>query len=437
MSLTRRDLLALAGTGVLGAAVAGCAGELPEVDTRVPGFGTDGRGPVEVWCRGGTQTGVQLMADGFNAAQDRVRVRVVPVPDEQFVTKLATAIRGGRVPDLVDFDDINSLLFSARGAFADLTEPISQLANRSALSPGHLELATLDDRVYGLPLLADNSVLFCNTELFDRAGVDLDSATRTLDTLLGAARKISGLADDVHGWSFPGNSPGTLGFTVQPHIWAAGTDLIAGPVGQQRATIVGNRAVEQTLRFLRSLWQEKLVPPAAYADDGSQLGADYQAGTIGILPSSYQAVTDGAPRSLLANTEVRLIPGPEGGRAFFDGGDNLCLLNGSQNPSAAWEFASFCVRPEQQRRLPEAGFVPIRSDALTPDFEREHRLAVPTVQQLKQGYAPKTLAYNVIYNQADGPWLAMLRRAVFDGEVTAAMADAASGYNRLLRQAQA
>ncbi len=114
------------------------------------------------------------MADAFNKPQSRITVRVIPVPDAQFVTKLATAIRGGRVPDLVDFDDINSTLFAYHGAFADLTDLIAELPGSDNLSPRHLALATKDGRHYAVPFLADNSVLFCNTELFERAGLDLD-----------------------------------------------------------------------------------------------------------------------------------------------------------------------------------------------------------------------------------------------------------------------
>ncbi len=62
---------------------------------------------------------------------------------------------------------------------------------------------------------------------------------------------------------------------------------------------------------------------------------------------------------------------------------------------------------------------------------------MPPLEPLDTGYAPTTLAYNLIYNQQDGPWLRMFRQAVFDGEVDAAMQEAQSTYDRILRQAQA
>lgn len=435
--LTRRGLLGAAGAGLAGALATGCSRQLPAVNTAMAGFGTGADGPVEVWCRAATQTGIQFMAEAFHQQQDRIRVRVTPVPDAQFVTKLATAIRGGRVPDLVDFDDINSMLFIFRGAFADLTDLIDQLPGKEKLSPGHLALATKDDRIYAVPFLADNSVLFCNTELFEQAGVDIDDATKDFASILEAARTISGLGDDIHGWSIPGNAAGSLGFTVQPHIWATKTDLIAGEVGAQRGNVAGNVALQRTLEFQRTLWQERLVPDSAYADDGSTYPADFLAGRVGMTPRSFGGIVKNADDELLSKITVRLLCGPNGGRAFFDGGDNLCLVNGARNPSAAWEFAAFCVAVEQQERLPEGNYTPIRSDAATPEFRQKYPLAVPTLDQLEVGYAPTTLAYNLLYNQPDGPWLAMYRRAVFDGEVKAAMEEAQRSYDRILRQAQA
>jgi multiple sugar transport system substrate-binding protein len=437
MTTSRRTLLRFAGLGALTAALPACSSVLPAPDTGAPGFGTSATGPVQVWCRAATQTGLTALVESFNAAQDRLTVELTPVPDAQYVTKLATAIRGRSVPDLVDIDDINSLLFIYRDAFTDLTELIAELDYAEQLSPGHLALATVDGRQYGVPYLADNSVLYCNTRLFERAGVDIDEATTDLDTLLDAARRITALGGDVRGWTFPGNAAGALGFTVQPHVWAADTDLIRGDVGAQTGNVAGNEAVARTLEFFRTLWVDGLVPPGSFADDATRWAADFNAGRIGIFPASYDAATLDASDELLAATTVRLIPGPTGGRAFFDGGDNMCIPRCATNASGAWEFVRFALDLPQQSALPEGGYTPVRADVATPEFAARYPLLLPPLQQQDEGYAPKTLSYNEIYNQPDGPWLTMFRRAVFAGEIEAAMADAQDDYDRILGQAQA
>jgi multiple sugar transport system substrate-binding protein len=342
MTTSRRGFLTLAGLGALAATLPACSSVLPEPDTRATGFGTSATGRVEVWCRAATQTGLTALVETFNAAQDRLTVELIPIPDAQYVTKLATAIRGRQVPDLVDIDDINSLLFVHRDAFTDLTELIDDLGYADRLSPGHMALATVDGRRYGVPYLADNSVLYCNSELFARAGLDVDEATTDLRSLLDAARRITALGGDVRGWSFPGNASGALGFVVQPHIWAADTDMIRGEPGAQEGHVAGNDAVAATLEFHRTLWQDRLVPPGAYTDEAARWASDYQAGRIGMFPSSLDAVRTNASPELLAATTVRLLPGPSGGRAFFDGGDNMCIPRGLPTPP---ERGSSCGMP--------------------------------------------------------------------------------------------
>ncbi|MFI6423780.1 ABC transporter substrate-binding protein [Promicromonospora sp. NPDC050880] len=437
MELTRRQLLTLAGSATVAAALAGCGGTLRPADVEAPGFGENASGTLNLWCRSDTVNGTQAVVDAFHRAQDRIRVQVTPIQNGQYVTKLATAIRGGRVPDVIDIDDIYSTLFAYRGAFTDLTPLIEDLGIGDALSPGHLALSTKDGRHYGLPFIGDFSVLFCNTELFDRAGLDVEEHTADFDGILEAARAITALDDDVYGWSFPGNASGALGFTVQPHVWATDRDLIAGDVGSQRGDVAGNEALRRTLDLERTLWAEQLVPPGSFSDDASRWSADYTAGRLGMFPAGYGVVVPNADPALLERTRVVMLPGPDGGRAFFDGGDNLCMPNGARNPSAAWEFMKFAVSVEQQSRMPKGFYSPVRSDVVTPEFARENPFVLPPLEAIDRGYAPTTLAYNLIYNQQDGPWLRMFRSAVFDGEVDAAMDEAQTTYDRILRQAQA
>jgi multiple sugar transport system substrate-binding protein len=389
-----------------------------------------------MWCRAATVAGVQVVVDRFHKAQDRIHIDLTPVPDGQYVTQLATAIRGRRVPDIVDIDDINSMLFIYRDVFTDLTPLIADLPYKSAISPGHLHLATRGGRQYGVPYLADNSVLWYNTELLQRAGVDPATAVTTLDGLLDGARKVRKLGGDTYGWSIAGNSAGILGFVVQPHIWATGTDQISGTIGTQRGDIAGNAPLRATLEFYRALWQEDLMSRNALADSGTTWGSDFRAGQVGFIPSNYAAVVVAADAATRAKTGVALLCGPTGGTAFFDGGDNLCIPRGATNASGAWQFAKFALDLPQQQLLPEGGYTPVRSDVATPEFRQKYPLNLPPLENLDKGYAPVTLAYNLLFNQADSPWIGLFRKAVFDGDLDGALDDGQKAFDRILRQAQ-
>ena len=436
MELHRRNVLGLGGLTALAALLPACASALPEADVTAAGFGENATGTVRLWCRAATVVGVRQVVDAFNASQDRVTVEVTPVLDGQYVTKLATAIRGGNVPDIVDIDDINSMLFIYRDSFTDLTPLVQQLDFADQLNPGQLRLAVRDDKNYGVPYIADNSALFYNTELFEKVGLDPAEQTQDLDGLLEAARAIGAIGDGTYGWSIDANAAGILGFVVQPHIWAADAPNIVGEVGAQKGAIADNDAVRRTFDFYRTMWKEKLMPQANFSGDGSRWGADFRDGKVGLIPANFSVAVLNADPEMQAKTGVVLLPGPDGGRATFAGGDNLCIPRGAPNASGAWEFAKFALDVPQQQNLPAGGYIPVRADAATPEYREKFPLAVAPLDGIAGAYAPTTLAYNLLFNQQDSPWIAAFRRAVFDDDLDGALAQGQKDFDRILEQAQ-
>ncbi|AMM22085.1 ABC transporter substrate-binding protein [Frondihabitans sp. PAMC 28766] len=434
--MDRRAFLA---GGLLGAAtlaLAGCAGALPQIDSSSGAFNRKATGTVNVWCRAATQTGLVALVDSFNKSHSDLKVNLTPIPDAQYVTKLATSIRGGQPPDVVDMDDINSVLFAYRDVFADLTSVVKSLPYYDKLSTGHLDLVKQRGKIWGLPYLADNSMLYYNTEILQKADVDPTSLTTGFDAQLAAARKVQKLGGDIHAWSLSGAAAGILGFTVQPNIWATGTDMQIGTLGKQHGHIVGNDALEQTLAFYRQLWVDKLVSTNAYADAGTAWGADFRAGTVGMIPISWGSVYT-APPAMLKKIDAVLLTGPTGGSAFFDGGDNMCIPNGAANAAGGWEFMKYATATATQSTLPAGGYFPVRSDVLTPSYDKKYPLSVLPLSNLKKGYAPQTIAYNLLYNQTASPFLALFREAVFGDGVTKALKAAAPVWDRILDQSQA
>ncbi|MCW2506351.1 MAG: extracellular solute-binding protein family 1 [Actinomycetia bacterium] len=104
------------------------------------------------------------------------------------------------------------------------------------------------------------------------------------------------------------------------------------------------------MEFYRSLWREDLLPRANFADNGSTWGSDFRAGKVGFFPASYGAVVP-ASDPARKRTGVALLCGPDGGASVFDGGNNLCIPRGAENPSGAWQFAKFLLDLPQQQQL--------------------------------------------------------------------------------------
>ncbi|WFR66867.1 extracellular solute-binding protein [Curtobacterium flaccumfaciens] len=180
-----------------------------------------------------------------------------------------------------------------------------------------------------------------------------------------------------------------------------------------------------------------MLSKATYSDAGTTWGADFRAGKVGIFPTSYGATVPAATKAMRAKMQTVLIPSWDGKRSFFDGGDNMCIPNGAANPSGGWAFMQYANGLQQQQALPDGGYFPTRSDAATPAYRKKYPLGFGPLDALDKGYAPRTLAYNLLNNQPSSPYFAMFREAVFGSGAGAAMKTAQSEYQRILDQVQA
>ena len=439
MKRTRIALFSAA--ALVAAAVAGCSssGSSPAATAAAsPGsanFGVNATGTVQFWARTVSKTLAQKLVSEFNATHSNLKVKLTLTSINDDTTSLATSIRAGDPPDVVGLNDIDMPTFTRNGSFLNLTKAIARLPFAKSLSPGHLGLGTYQGQEYGLPYWADLSVLWYNKKLFTEAGLNPNTPPTTYAQILSDAQKINKLGHGINGFTFAGDCEGCLGFTVQPGIWAAGSYLTAGPIGNQKATVSGNQALIQALTLYRDMWTQHLVPDNDRTDDGPTWGQDFAAGKIGIMPGGYGQVEDIATPAELANFADTPLPGAAGGYSTFDGGDDFAIPTAAKNPSGAWEFITWVLQQAQQEQYPNLGATPIRTDLLTPAFSAAHPDDAVALKALAHGYAPVGLIYNQAFNVPQGPWFQMFTTAVYDGNMTLALQQGQSGFTQLLQQA--
>ncbi|HUY47963.1 MAG TPA: sugar ABC transporter substrate-binding protein [Streptosporangiaceae bacterium] len=325
---------------LLAAACGGSSGSSASQSSKT--FGVNATGTVHFWARQATDGVAKAMVAQFNATHKNLKVVLHLTQPNEATTELGTAIRAGSVPDLVGLNDINVPTFTDENALMNLTSEVNALPYKNSLSPGHLKLATDNGQYYGVPYLADLSVLWYNKTLFAKAGLNPDSPPSSYAQILADAEKINALGHGISGFSFAGNCQGCLGFTMLPSIWASGQHLITGPLGTQHANVSGNAPLGQLLGFYRQLWARHLVPVADQTQNGLTWGKDFEAGKVGILPGDYgfaAAFTTKQEQAEFADAPLPAVGG--GGYATFDGGDDFVIPKGASNPSGAWEFVKW------------------------------------------------------------------------------------------------
>ena len=132
---------------------------------------------MQMWERSGGNSGMvdQLVCD-WNTANADKPINLSYIPHAEMVGKIAQGIASGDVPDLMGMDLIYAPQFENAGQLVDLTDKIKDWPELTTASPGHMTVATFNDRLYGVPLYADVSALFYNKDLFKQAGLDPEQA---------------------------------------------------------------------------------------------------------------------------------------------------------------------------------------------------------------------------------------------------------------------
>jgi multiple sugar transport system substrate-binding protein len=384
---------------------------------------------LTMWSRDSNQAFLRELVDMWNASHtNQIDLTIIPAAD--FVTRLGVASAGGEAPDLIPIDLIFLPAFARAGSLADITDFVDGLSYADQLIPAHMFLGTYEDRKYAVPFAAEGSVLIYNKGLFEQAGLDPEAPPTTWQEIYDAAVAIRGLGENTWGFYFSGNCPGCNAFTFLPYIWASGVDLLT-PDGL--TATVDSPEVRAALEFYKKMWDEGLIPPSAQADTGTDFFNAFTAGNIGMVGSGAFAI------SVLKNDHpdidfgVTFLPGPEGGRSSFAGGDTISISANSSRVAESFEFIEWVLSDEIQLSMfASRGQLPLRIDLADNEYSREDTRLITNAEAMALGKTPYSFVYNQLYNDSTGPWLAMLQQAIFQGDVEGAVTTAQQRFTEIL-----
>jgi multiple sugar transport system substrate-binding protein len=385
---------------------------------------------ISFWVRDSDAGFVQPLVKAYNASHaDQVNLNIIPAP--QFVAKFGTAVAGGEAPDVVAIDLIYLPAFASANQMTDITDSAHKLPFFSTLSPSHVRLATYNGRLYGVPFSAEGSVLLYNKGLFRQAGLNPNAPPTTWAQIEADAKKITDLGHGIHGFYFAGSCAGCNAFTYLPLIWASGGDVLSAD--GKTATITSSAPVRQALAFYRRLWVENLIPAGAKVDSGTNFLTAFTTGKVGMAGSG--AFSIGILKNQYPKIDFGLtyLPGMTGGWSSFAGGDTIGIPKGSAHVQEAWNFITWCLSPDVQVNIfAKNGSIPVRTDLAVNKYSKLDPRFVVTANAMAHGRTPYSVHYNELFNDANGPWLAMIQQAVFSGQIDQAMRAAQQRFTRIL-----
>jgi multiple sugar transport system substrate-binding protein len=374
---------------------------------------------LTMWSRQGAA--LPALVEAFNAAHE-TQVDLQLVTADQMVQKYATSAAGGSAPDLIGLDLIFTPAFAAAGQLEDITAWAQERPYFDQLSKAHIEAGTYEDKIYGMPLLAEGSVLIYNKDLFRQAGLDPEKAPASWAEIEAAAGAVDALGGDINGFYFAGACGGCNAFTFLPLVWASGGDIFAE--GGAKVTL-DTPQMHDAVNFYRSMIEKGYVPESAETDNGTNWLTSFTSGNIGVSQSGAFAIGTLNREYPDLDYGVTFLPGKDGGRSSFGGGDNFAVTAGRADKRAAIEeFMDFLYSVEGQKILAGEGSLPTRADVAEEALaDQDPRYAI-AAEAMSIGRTPSSPVYNDLINSPTGPWTQMLTEAFFGDDPDGAIAQA-------------
>lgn len=387
---------------------------------------------MSIWARASSSAAAQHMVDLWNSTHED-QLELTTIPDNQMVTKLATGVQSGDVPDLISFDLIFMPDFMKAGFLTDLTGTLGANPNQAKVAKAFQDLATYEGRLYGTGFTPDVSILVYNKGLFQKAGLDPEAPPKTLAELEDYAKKIHAADPNVYGYYFSGSCGGCNIFTQAPMMWGSGATLL--PTSGDAPAMEGT-GVKEVLTMLHNLWEAGAIPESAEGDSGSNFQATFETGVIGMQGSGGFAIASLKTNHPEIDFGIAPLPGvKDGDQSSFVGGDVIAIPKGAKNADLAVKFIEWELTDEAQLEgLAKNLILPVRSDLADNKYFQEEPRYITTAKAVGIGQTPYAFHFNDMVNADQSPWLTMLQTAVFDGDIDGAIAAAAESMKAIAAQ---
>lgn len=290
----------------------------------------------------------ETLVSAFTRENPDIDVELVAIANkDDHLARLATSFAGGEPPDvfLVNFREFSQ--FVARGA----VEPAGPLLEGAGLDPSDyyeqpLEAFTYDGALQCWPQNISSLVVYFNTALFERAGLDPPEPGwsladfRSTALALKEARDQGELPDDVDPL---GLEPGII--RVAPFVWSSGGEMVDDLDAPTRFTL-DEPAARTALEFILGLVRDDEVVPTEEEIASQDLETRFASGKLGMFLSSRRDTPVFREQSRL-EWDVAALPVADEPASILHS-DAYCFSREAGNLEDAVTFASYALGDDGQ-----------------------------------------------------------------------------------------
>ncbi|MFF5077373.1 ABC transporter substrate-binding protein [Actinoplanes sp. NPDC000266] len=297
------------------------------------------------------EQGNKATADAFTAAHPDTKVSLTPVTGENWGTyyaNVATLIASGKRPDLMVISGEGAQFVHANKLIKPINEYLDSDAEAKTITgdiaQGLIDGFTVKGDVVTLTYGWNDMVVYYNTDVFKKAGVEPPKADWTWDDFAATAKKLTADTNkdgktDRYGFTWASNEifPG-----IMPWVANANGNLTSDDVCQATAD---TPQVNKAVTFLNKLITDGVAPAPMPMSD---VFTRFQNGQVAMFGAGRWPIGTFLPAGFTA-FDIQLYPKGDTYKTVF-GGAGYPILKSSKNPDLAWEYQKFTVSEDIEKQ---------------------------------------------------------------------------------------
>jgi len=314
---------------------------------------------ITLWAYEGYQDFLPLLIEGFEAKYPNIHVELTNIPEDQYGTKVETALAAGAPPDLGFTGDQR---WYKNNVWLPLDDMIKEQGidistwNQAIIGPPGVENAEeackFEDKIYCLGSYSGSVMLFYNKDMFDAANVAYPTTWPpiSVDQYADMACKLTDTENEV--WGTANGDPVT---------WLP-WETVVSEDGKNVIGIVNGPTSVHVHDVVAKMMRDGCAPSLNVMDPWQQ-GVDFfSQGKLAMVVTDFQSLFKIEEAGI--NYGVAHPPTPDGIEPFFNvWTDSIGVFTKAAHPEEAKLFVAFQATDGQRIRVEKTGDVPVSSAA--------------------------------------------------------------------------
>lgn len=370
----------IAVTGVAALALAACSGG---------GSGSSGDSGGDVtlefsqWWEPELPDGeFRALMDKFEEANPGIKVELLSGPYAATKEQVVAGAAAGTMSDVVGLDGAWVNDFSQQGAIADLSAVMKDAGYDDSQLASQVQV---DGKTYMIPVVNFVYPMFTNDDLLGKAGVSAPPTDRT--QFADAAKKVTALGGDVHGWVLPLSleAPNGIQNDVMSWVWASGGSMLK----DGKPALVDNPAVTSATDYVQGLWDDGVIAPGSFTMKEQDKVEEFTNGRVGMMIDSLahvNTIREANPDLKFSISAIPAEDGYSGKRGIPYASWGIGIAENSEHKAEAFKLIEFLMSEQTNSELSSIAHAFPGNTASVPDFVKDDELFSTAFDIYKSGY---------------------------------------------------